>query len=400
LGLETEVEPTLPPHVRMPETQNAFSQIALILWGLVLLLTPFYVFPSGSPQPADFVLAVLIGGSLLLWGWQSYPNIIAATTWALSFFLLTIVVNLTFIVVRQDLTYLPAVLFMAFNAMTFVFALGVYAAQPLTFTKVTGNCVAGSLLLQAFLSLALGGVSRGRAHLFFNNPNQLGYFALTMATLLLVCGRRVKLLRGSLSAGLGCGLYLAALSLSKAALLGYALLGMIEWLRLTNRAKTRWAIAVTCVATAIALSGVMDRWLILSNVSARLQSVGVSSDDNLAARGYGRIVNFPQYLAFGSGEGEPSRWVLGQAKELHSSWGTILFAYGLLGLSLFLGFLASTAQTVGFRKFVYLIPLFFYGLTHQGLREPLFWVTLAMVLLGAQTVGSADSQRSPVSSRA
>ena len=364
----------------------SLSRSALLFWGLVIIATPFYVFSSGLPQPADLMLALLIGASLALWGWGLHPQIMPAVSWGIAFFLLTVIVNLAFGVVRQNLSYLSAVLFMLFNATTFVFAIAMYYSEPARFTAATGNAAAMSLVLQSVLSFALGGVSHGRAHLFFNNPNQLGYFALTTATLLVICSHRAKLIRGALPVGLISGLYLAALSLSKAALLGYALLSLIEWLHLPARMRWRLAFAAGAVVIGVVLSGVVDRWLILSNVSARLQSVGSSSDDNLAARGYGRIVSYPQYLAFGSGEGEPSRWVLGQAKELHSSWGTILFAYGFLGLSLFVGFLVSTAQTAGLRRFAYLTPLFFYGLTHQGLREPLFWVTIAMILVSPQSM--------------
>jgi hypothetical protein len=362
------------------------NRFALAIWGVVVVVTPFYLFPSGMPQPADVILAGLIVGSLLVWGWKTYPRALPATSWGMAFFLVTIIVNLAFGVLRQNTSFLLPVLFMAFNATTFLFALGMGYSEPKRFIEVTGNASAASLCLQVVVSLILGGVSHGRAHLFFNNPNQLGYFALTTATLLVVCSTRVRLLRGALPVGLLAGLYLAALSLSKAALIGYALLLVLVSFRLQKRTQTRVYLAVGLLLLVMFTSGVMDRWLILSNVSARLQSVGVSNDDNLAARGYGRITGYPQYLAFGAGEAEPSRWMLGPAKELHSSWGTILFAYGFVGLFLYVGFLVSTAQTAGLRKFAYLTPLFFYGLTHQGLREPLFWVSVAFVLLvGAES---------------
>jgi hypothetical protein len=336
---------------------------------------------------------LLIGGCLLLRGWTTYPAVTPATVWAILFFLATVAVNLSFALMREDLSYLPAVFFMVFNAATFLFTLGIYYTEPRSFTRATGNAIATSLALQAALSIILGRVSQSRAHLFFNNPNQLGYFALIGTTLLVVCARRVPLARGAKPVGMTAGLYLAALSLSKAALIGYTILALLEWSQLTRRVKARWVLAAAVAVIALTVSGAMNRWLILSNVSARLQSVGVSSDDNLTARGYGRMVNYPQYLAFGAGDGEPSRWVLGQAKELHSSWGTILFAYGVLGFTLFVGLLVATARTTESTTFLYLFPLFFYGLTHQGLREPLFWVTLAMVLLSAESIKAMTVDR-------
>src|ERR1043166_9172860 len=53
---------------RTPRTlQATFDEVArirqdlqLTLWSLVVLLTPFYVFPSGLPQPADVISFLLL----------------------------------------------------------------------------------------------------------------------------------------------------------------------------------------------------------------------------------------------------------------------------------------------------------------------------------------------------
>src|SRR5207249_4352790 len=77
------------------------------------------------------------------------------------------------------------------------------------------------------------------------------------------------------------------------------------------------------------------------------------------------------------GEGADDRF--GQRDEMHSTVGTLLFAYGIPGLLLFGGFLSAVYQSAKWPNAKFLIPGFLYGLTHQGLRFPEFWILIAFV---------------------
>mgnify|MGYP006962360311 FL=1 len=57
---------------------------------------------------------------------------------------------------------------------------------------------------------------------------------------------------------------------------------------------------------------------------------------------------------------------------MHSSWGTIFFGYGIVGMFIFLLFLINVFKYK--KNFFYFIPVFFYGLTHQGLRSTYLWL--------------------------
>src|SRR5262249_23015217 len=103
-------------------------------------------------------------------------------------------------------------------------------------------------------------------------------------------------------------------------------------------------------------------------------------------RGYDRIVNNPEYLVFGAGEGGYIRFAentMIRSHELHSSGGTLLFCYGIAGTFLFLLFLFQIIRVAHMRQIMIVLPTAAYGLSHQGLRVTLFWVFLAlMVILG------------------
>jgi len=96
-------------------------------------------------------------------------------------------------------------------------------------------------------------------------------------------------------------------------------------------------------------------------------------------RGYDRITNHPGYLILGAGEGAYGRFdTYIENHEIHSSIGTIVFCYGIPGTVLFFLFLFSLIKQMPWAYFVYLFPVFAYGITHMGLRFTIFWIALAM----------------------
>ena len=57
------------------------------------------------------------------------------------------------------------------------------------------------------------------------------------------------------------------------------------------------------------------------------------------SRGYNRIYEYPEQILLGAGERGRWRFGPGHEHELHSSFGTVLFSYGIVGFVLFSTFL-------------------------------------------------------------
>jgi hypothetical protein len=117
-------------------------------------------------------------------------------------------------------------------------------------------------------------------------------------------------------------------------------------------------------------------------VVERFKDIGGQKDDSFAARGYDRIWLTPEYLIAGAGEGAFNRF--SNNNEMHSTFGTILFSYGLPGAALFLLVLWIIFRRAPPRYLVYFVPVCLYGITHQGLRFTQFWIFLALVFCSAQ----------------
>ena len=84
---------------------RALREPELALWGLFVVLVPFYVFKSGKPQPADFV-ALLALVVLAVRSSVSIPPALQPVVRALGLFTgYAVIVNLTWsIVLPQEIT--------------------------------------------------------------------------------------------------------------------------------------------------------------------------------------------------------------------------------------------------------------------------------------------------------
>ena len=103
---------------------------------------------------------------------------------------------------------------------------------------------------------------------------------------------------------------------------------------------------------------------------------------------------YPEYLIFGAGEGIAYRLLKkgDNFNELHSTWGTLLFSYGIAGFTSFMMMLAILFRSAPWRHLWYFLPIALYGLTHQGLRFSMLWVFFGLVFGLARSDGWATGR--------
>lgn len=354
------------------------------------LTSMIYVLPPGMPQPADWLLIVAIAASVA-GSRASLPKEPVLYLTILLFVGWIVLVNAVWFLMIGDAIFLRKSAFYLYNALVLVFVVSVGFRDVDRLMKVVWLSALVALFIQAAYLGFLWVGHRLRATGTFNNPNQMGYWALLMMTCMVVAKGRARLALVDLL-GLGAGLYTVALSLSKAASLAAMLL--LALIALTRR---RWsgvamllvpAALVLALTVELAVGGLMERVQELKPVAAltkRLEGIGQQQDDSLSHRGYARLFENPHYLAFGAGEGvferlNPERRV----QEFHSSVGNILMSYGVIGLTLFSVLLAFVVSRASWTIQVFLLPILLYGVTHMGLRESLFWVFLGLVYAQAR----------------
>jgi len=356
--------------------RQAFSRRHL-LWTLGILAFPFYLFPKGGLQISAVFLFVA-AMQAIRWNPRMIIRpgsvIIGRLGFPLTLFVLySILVQLTWALVLDE----PGILiYSAYNICNLFVFVGV-ALQCLRskgFARLLVQLTLVSVLLQTLLSAAGFGWWSGsfRNVVYFQNPNQLGYFSLLSAGILTV-GVRMGLIRGiHFGVGILACIWLAQLSLSKAAML--AIVVLLFYGGLQTSVLTMGAVAVAMI---IGLDLFQDRLVL---IESQLRTVGEQMDDSLAGRGYDRIWLHPMMNLLGGGEGAVWRWgSFLELGEMHSSWGTVLFSYGVPGVIAMLYFFSRLTFRLGMASLVPLLSVLMYGFTHMGLRFLPLWIMFGFI---------------------
>jgi len=379
--------------------RGALAQVVrnptLLVWSLFLFSMPFYVFPSGLPQPGDILVLLLVPMSLARWkGRLNRPaarvlrTLLLLTTWILIVDWGWALWEGNFGLVGRN-TFLLFPIYYVFNTLVFLVACVLYQRYGARFLWLTLTVVFVTVLFQVAASFV---VHRGygiRRVIFFNNPNQLGFYALMSASILALGQRKVSF--GTLRVGIGLTacLYLALLSASRAAVGGIGIL-----FALTILANPKRILVVSLgVLGLMSVGGPVAR--AIDGTEKRIESDRHPHMNFLEERAYDRILANKQYWLLGAGEGGTERFasttMIG-ATEIHSSIGTVFFCSGFVGLSLFVAFLLRVARGAPLRSQLMLLPMLAYTFAHQGLRAQLLWVMLATFVAVKDLRRSAPSK--------
>lgn len=352
---------------------------ALLLWALYILFVPVYVFKSGLPQPGDWMILLLVPVAASKWDgrlakrparamraliWFTFYVLLSSLVW-------TVVTGSVSMSLQQGFLITPV--FYIYNALAFGLALVLHRRYGDTFLQVTAYSAIASVWIQAALSLVVA--SKGpRGVVLFNNPNQLGYYALLSCTILVVLQLRLRMGMVVTSLSIVAAAYLAAVSASKSALVGMAVLVALS---MFNRVRAVLLVGLIAGLVVTFVAPVRDA---INRSEDRIRND--SHQTFLLERGYDRVWNHPEYWLLGSGEGGYQRFALTTtvgSVELHSSAGTVFFCYGIVGSLLFIYFLVVAIAGLGWRTGFMLAPAAAYGVVHQGLRFTLLWLVLAVV---------------------
>jgi hypothetical protein len=365
------------------DTARAMTDPTMFVWAMYVLLVPVYVIKSGLPQPGDWLILILVPlalarvngaldasqrPSLRLLRWFLIYVALINVAWSAALgwwsfsgkhgFLLTPIIYI-------------------YNALIFWAVLMIHRRHGSQFLWFTGRLTLLSILSQVALAVLSINNATNRAELGFNNPNQLGYFALLAASILMVLHRRKYLSTIEVAIGLIGSSYLCLISASKAALGSIAILAIVG---LIVRFRTMLFVSALFALTVLVANPVSEA---IDNAVQRFEND--QSYGFLEERGYDRIWDNPEYWVTGAGEGGLKRFEQDEAvigdHEIHSSFGAVFFGYGILGLVLLCAFLYAVVRRTEPRMWLLLAPTMAYGVTHQGLRFTPFWVLLALVVV-------------------
>jgi len=352
--------------------------LRLSIWALYLILFPIQLLPQGSPQIADYFL--LIGMIYMFVRFILQKSDIVLNNYYLSgaflFSIYSLGISLVFYVISLDFKFLIA----SFNYIYCFLCLYYVAelAQKKLFFQITFLSIIITLGLQLFLFFKTGlNYDSGRYMIMFQNPNQLGFWGLIIFLILLVIKDKIILKRYFFFYGcLILSSFFILVSISQAAILSLILI--LLFLLFRKSSKIFVLAFLTFIISIIVFLDFskLNENLVTKAIVTRFESDLLNkndNDNNLEARNYSRIWENPEYLIFGAGESGLSRFG-NDSNEIHSTFGSLLFSFGLIGFLLFfIPLLKVSLFPIRLNSYIFMFFLLF-TLAHNVLRWPLFWI--------------------------
>ena len=364
---------------------------------MYIVLKPFYLWSSGLPQIADFILAFVV---LMAIFYVKLPKnkivehnkfILVALLFV---FYVTLVNFVWFIILGDEYSLIFNVLFYVFNILSMIAIILLHNSGLFKgLLVVVYKGIVASVLLQCVLYLFLGNDDPGRATNFFNNPNQLAYYALFCLSFLLIIERKIKYRTVIfIMAVLAC-FFLIFITLSLGAIAGALFLFVVHVFISRKKGLYKFislSLSVFAVVFLYILTTNIDflyyRHELLDRLLWRFERGNVSGESFIIERAYDRILNHPEYWILGAGEGAYDRFNSVANYEIHSTLGTVFFSYGAIGLLLFAAMLFYIFYK---NKIIYAYPIvaiMIYGLTHNGLRNSMLWLMFALLIIASVKV--------------
>lgn len=340
---------------------------------LFFLMKPFYFYESGLPQPSDLIFLFFILGT----PWKVKNT--RENKYILCFIYYTTILNLYFggLLINQSKGFLFSSLFIIFLGLG-ALKIHVFILEKNNYIYIYISTILTTIVQFIIFIFYTSGTAREL--LFFNNPNQLGYFfLLNMAIFILISLENSFFNKYQILKIIPVlNTILIVISQSRAALGGGIILIIYYYFKVFQK-KKKLTIIIIIMFILISLNVKNERFKILKIIEDRIEVASQKNDNGLAGRGYDRLYIYPKYLIFGSGEGGRSRFNdkrIIHNGEIHSLIANILFSYGFVGVYLFFGIISKYKNR---RKYIYLGPIFIYNLTHNGVRNQLFWILIILL---------------------
>lgn len=377
-------------------------QIHHVLFLLFIMLKPFYLRSSGTLQVSDFVFLL----SFVFWFFHNRGRIAFThgNQYYLAFVLCVLGINIAYSIMyfdsvmkyRASDNLLVNILYYTYNLLV---VLQFSDSMPNhSFIKSLYRVSIVNIIIQAVVFLlGYGRYYYGiRYQGTFNDPNQLAFFLFMSFLVVFVLSsyfrdRSCKSQTLINSLLFLVVIYLIAQSGSTGVFLGVAAFSLSMVYAFLHSERGPLFTALKCffllsllIAVFFVICGFADlsasENYLMQRVSDKIDKVyGGGIAALLEERGIDKMYNYPQYLFFGSGEGNYARFAP-SAYEVHSTIPSILFAYGILPFLLLFKWFRVNLKKVYYVIIPAYIGLLFESLTLLNQRQPMFWM---LILLGS-----------------
>jgi hypothetical protein len=370
----------------------ALRLIPIILISVGLYLSIFYIYVSGSLQPAH-VLLVIGCGMGFLFSWKPSQHMLTIGSPLILTLLLVAyatAVNLVFFGLIGDNAFLVSAAHLVYGGICFsgaFYLLSQGDARSRQIQMIVLALMAGLATNVAIYYLGGGRFEfSARYSAYFNDPNQMSYWALCAFSIIYILALR----REHVVVAFLLTSWVVCLGVSRSGLVGlflvFAGLCFLYFSNLKQQSTWNRFLALIMVAGFAAQLAYVDPRSAM-RVNAHEAGTSVSRFERtdvyreMELTGFFRIIDYPKYLLFGAGHGADEKRFHSQLEvhEVHLTWLGILFYYGVVGFALFALTVLRVLRAKGLVEFMVLGGPLAYGMFTYGFRTPIFWVYFALL---------------------
>ncbi len=375
------------------------SKVELFLWFLFVVLSPFYFFQSGAAQPADVVLVLFVVTRFLRGRFFVVKELANIGMVVVMLLVWMACVNLAWFAFTHEFGFLKYTVYCSFNLLAVVAFCSLQQGEREQFIRITAT---GMVFMGLFLAVYVAmtnGLRRfdtsnaDRQVAFFNNPNQLAFYSILSGTFVAIINRfrLMPSLPSKFVPLLFLGfIYLTLMTASRAGIVSIALAAFLGF-----ATRIQHLVVGGILLVVLVFAGLLDDESVQSGFRKLQRRIDrgnkVSLMEQVLGRGFDRIQGNEQYLIFGAGEGFDDRFFAKgrRVKEFHSTFGALIFSYGVIAVILMVTLGIRLWRTAGISS-LFLLPPLLFGVTHNGVRQIEFWLTpilLVMVMLVSKEAG-------------
>lgn len=386
------------------EESGTAEKLSLACWLFLLswLLKPFYYWPSGRMQPADFVFVL----SFAVWILQNKGRFVVdrrEITMAL-FVLSTMIINGIYFFLYGDKIFIYSSAYYVYCLLVIVLMRDLM--QNERFLRGLMLVSALNLVLQLFvLFLGMGNFMWGGYRFMgtFNDPNQYAFSMFSSFIIVFLIASYFKQLESNRKKVLVILAFLLAAFFiveggSTGMLLGLSV--FILFFLLTVLFSERTPLFQMLKFLALVVFVLIVLFVLAQDYETKSVDATADSSDFLVMRLFAKIdlvetggimrlfqdraldklVNYPIYLLFGSGEGAHGGRFGAQMNEVHSTFPGILFYYGVIPFLILIWWIRGNLKNVSRIVIPAYLALLVESLTLAHQRQPAFWI---IIMLGS-----------------
>lgn len=356
---------------------------------LYLLLKPFYIFQSGSIQPSDIFL--LLGFFAILLVTHKNKSIlikkITDNKYFFFFLLMSFSINTIYYILLGNFKFILSSLYILFNFWGIIVFSVCFENEK--FIVNISKILRIDLFIQLFVYFTNFGRYYGAYRYMgtFNDPNQFGYFVLISLTFIYLINDKVKSNHKEIIITF-LAIFLILQSASTGMLMGLLILLGVRLYRYSESKKFFKYISAFLIIAAlfgyIVTGNQLKEFLnnndnfLISRINDKFNRVKTSSNGPtlIQERGYDKIIKNPKYILYGSGEGVYERFNGYTDIEIHATFPSLLFYYGLFPFIMLVKWIYYKLKYNKLISISLVIPLFVESFTLLNQRQVLFWVII------------------------